>query len=86
MQAYIDAFNRADVGAVVALYAADATVEDPVGSPPKSGAAEIGAFYTYSVATGENSVSTPRSAAPTATAPRWPSAPRSAPSRCASST
>src|SRR5450432_3545859 len=52
MQAYIDAFNSADVAAIVALYAADATVEDPVGSPLKRGAAEIGAFYTHSVATG----------------------------------
>jgi steroid delta-isomerase len=52
MQAYIDSFNSADVAAIVALYAPDATVEDPVGSPLKRGAAEIGAFYTHSVATG----------------------------------
>jgi steroid delta-isomerase len=52
MQAYIDAFNSGNVAAIVALYAADATVEDPVGAPRTRGAAEIGAFYTYSVATG----------------------------------
>jgi steroid Delta-isomerase len=52
MQAYIDAFNRADTAAILALYAPDATVEDPVGSPVKHGIAEIGAFYTFSVATG----------------------------------
>jgi steroid Delta-isomerase len=52
MQAYIDAFNSGSTAAIVALYAPDATVEDPVGSPRKRGAAEIGAFYTYSVATG----------------------------------
>ncbi len=52
MQAYIDAFNSGNVAAVVALYAPEATVEDPVGSPLKRGAAEIGAFYTHSVATG----------------------------------
>lgn len=45
MQAYIDAFNRKDLAAIVALYADDATVEDPVGSPVKSGRAEIEAFY-----------------------------------------
>ncbi len=33
MQAYIDAFNSGSADAVVALYAEDATVEDPVGSP-----------------------------------------------------
>ena len=42
MQAYIDAFNRADTAAILALYAPDATVEDPVGSPVKHGIAEMG--------------------------------------------
>lgn len=45
MQEYIDAFNRVDLEAIVNLYANDATVEDPVGSPPKSGRDEIHAFY-----------------------------------------
>ncbi len=52
MQAYIDAFNSGSAAAVVALYAAEATVEDPVGSPLKRGRAEIEAFYTHSIATG----------------------------------
>ncbi|MBS0378871.1 MAG: nuclear transport factor 2 family protein [Proteobacteria bacterium] len=52
MQAYIDAFNSGSAQAVAALYAEDATVEDPVGSPPKRGRAEILAFYTHSIATG----------------------------------
>ncbi|WP_028080174.1 steroid Delta-isomerase [Solimonas soli] len=52
MQAYIDGFNRADAGAVVALYADDAIVEDPVGSKPKQGRAEIARFYQMSIATG----------------------------------
>ncbi len=52
MQAYIDAFNSGSAEAVVALYAEDATVEDPVGSPVKRGKAEIRAFYTHSIATG----------------------------------
>jgi len=52
MQAYIDAFNSGSAAAVVALYAEDATVEDPVGSPPKRGKAEIQAFYSHSIATG----------------------------------
>ena len=41
MQAYIDAFNSGSVEAVLALYAEEATVEDPVGSPLKRGKAQI---------------------------------------------
>jgi steroid Delta-isomerase len=52
MQAYIDAFNSGNAAAVVALYATEATVEDPVGSPAKRGHAEISAFYTHSISTG----------------------------------
>jgi len=52
MQAYIDAFNSGSAAAVVALYADDASVEDPVGSPPKQGKEAIRAFYTDSIATG----------------------------------
>ena len=52
MQEYIDAFNRVDTAGVVALYADDATVEDPVGSPVKSGKAAITEFYTMAMKTG----------------------------------
>jgi steroid delta-isomerase len=52
MQAYIDAFNSGSVEAIAALYAENATVEDPVGSPVKSGLAQIRAFYSHSIATG----------------------------------
>ncbi|HEY9544854.1 MAG TPA: steroid Delta-isomerase [Solimonas sp.] len=52
MQAYIDGFNRADPAGVAALYADDATVEDPVGSPLKTGKAEITKFYEFSMKTG----------------------------------
>lgn len=52
MQAYIDAFERADLAALVGLYADDATVEDPVGSEPKVGRAEIEAFYATALETG----------------------------------
>lgn len=52
MQAYIDNFNRSDAGAIAALYADDATVEDPVGSPVKKGKAEIAAFYKMAIQTG----------------------------------
>ncbi len=52
MQAYIDLFNRADPAGIADLYADNATVEDPVGSPLKNGKAEIAAFYQMAVATG----------------------------------
>jgi steroid Delta-isomerase len=52
MQAYLDAFNRGSAQQVAELYAEDATLEDPVGSPLKRGRAEIVAFYTHTIATG----------------------------------
>ncbi len=52
MQAYIDTFNRADAAGIADLYADDATVEDPVGSPLKTGKKEIAEFYKMAVATG----------------------------------
>lgn len=52
MQEYIDAFNRDDLAAILNLYADDATVEDPVGSEPKRGRAEIDAFYAEAMKTG----------------------------------
>lgn len=52
MQAYIDAFNRADADAIVALYADDATVEDPVGTAVKSGRKAIAEFYAYAIKSG----------------------------------
>lgn len=51
MQAYLDAFNRGDLAALMALYADDATVEDPVGSTPKRGRAQIHAFYAMALKT-----------------------------------
>ncbi len=52
VHAYVDGFARGDAEALVALFADDATVEDPVGTPPKRGREEIRAFYALSVATG----------------------------------
>ncbi|WP_199534812.1 nuclear transport factor 2 family protein [Rhodoferax lacus] len=50
VHSYVRALNAADLDAIVALFADDAVVEDPVGSPPKKGLAEIRAFYAASVA------------------------------------
>ena len=52
VQAYVDGFATGNVDAIVALFAENATVEDPVGSPVKQGNDEIHAFYAGSVATG----------------------------------
>lgn len=52
LQAYIDHFNAADPEAIAALYAEDATVEDPVGSEPKRGREAILEFYRMAVQTG----------------------------------
>ena len=50
VQAYVAAHNAGDLEAIVALYADDASVEDPVGSPPKLGIAAIRTFYARSTA------------------------------------
>jgi len=47
---YVRALNACDLEAIVALYASDATVEDPVGSEPRRGAEAIRAFYATVVA------------------------------------
>lgn len=46
---YIRALNESDLDGIVALYADDAVVEDPVGTPPHSGHAAIRAFYANSL-------------------------------------
>lgn len=49
VEAYIRALNAGDLDGIVALYAEDAVVEDPVGSPPKRGLEDIRAFYAASL-------------------------------------
>ncbi|WP_029527775.1 nuclear transport factor 2 family protein [Polaromonas glacialis] len=49
VEAYVRALNASDLDAIVALYADDAVVEDPVGTAPKRGLAEIRAFYAGSL-------------------------------------
>lgn len=47
---YVRALNAGDLDAIIALYADAATVEDPIGSPPKVGCAAIREFYAVSTA------------------------------------
>ena len=49
---YIEAFNAADATRVVALFADNASIEDPVGTPLKEGKSEIETFYTYATSVG----------------------------------
>lgn len=51
VQAYVDRTNGGDAAGIVALFASDAVIEDPVGTPPKTGA-EIAAWFDNSVAFG----------------------------------
>ncbi|MBN8838972.1 MAG: nuclear transport factor 2 family protein, partial [Sphingomonadales bacterium] len=52
VERYIDAFANQNPEGVVALFAEDATVEDPIGSPAHVGLEAIRTFYTASMATG----------------------------------
>lgn len=45
MARYLELVSRGDVDAILALYARDAIVEDPVGQPPHIGHHAIDAFY-----------------------------------------
>ena len=52
VQAYFDLFNAQDAAGIADLYAEDAVVTDPVGTPPKTGKAAILAFYTIALKNG----------------------------------
>ena len=45
VEGYVAAYNARDLPAILALYAPEATMEDPVGDPPARGPEEIGALY-----------------------------------------
>ena len=52
VHAYIGAFEKGDTEAVLALFADDATLEDPLGTPVRHGLDEIREFYAGSMVTG----------------------------------
>ncbi|NJO34653.1 MAG: SnoaL-like domain-containing protein [Rhodospirillales bacterium] len=45
LQRYVDHINAGDLDKLVALFAEDAVVEDPIGAEPKRGRAAIRDFY-----------------------------------------
>jgi len=52
VETYINSFSKRDVEAIVGLYADDATIEDPVGTPLKEGIDAVREFYTGAVTNG----------------------------------
>jgi steroid Delta-isomerase len=52
VQMYVEAFEKADLSIIRKLYAVDATLEDPVGSPARHGIEEIIEFYKAGFAMG----------------------------------
>lgn len=52
VEGYIEHFNAQDHNAIAQLYAENATVEDPIGTPIKNGREEIRTFYEKAVSSG----------------------------------
>lgn len=51
LQSYIDGFNTSDLSAILGLFADDAIVEDPVGTPPIQGE-QLRKFYSRGIGMG----------------------------------
>ena len=66
MRAYIERINAVDLEGVLALFALDATVEDPVGAGVHQGADALRAFYSLALA---NNAKLARRSAPRAIMP-----------------
>lgn len=49
MQRYVDAITEGDLEGILELFAEDAVVEDPIGSPPKVGKEALREFYQMTV-------------------------------------
>lgn len=49
---YVEAFDKADIDIIKAIYAQNATVEDPVGTEPHVGIEAICTFYEGALASG----------------------------------
>jgi len=49
---YVEAFDKKDISIIKAIYADNAVVEDPVGTDPYRGIAEIVAFYEQGLSMG----------------------------------
>jgi steroid Delta-isomerase len=52
VHAYVEAFAKGDVSIIDSIFADDATVEDPIGTPIHNGKEAILAFYSGAMQTG----------------------------------
>ena len=52
VRTYAESFNRGDLDGILSIFAEDATVEDPVGTPLKRGHEELRAFFGVGVQMG----------------------------------
>lgn len=52
VEAYVTSYNRGDLDGVCAVFAEDAIVEDPVGTPPRVGQAALREFFAVGIQAG----------------------------------
>lgn len=52
VEAYVRSYNRRDLDGVCAVFAEDAVVEDPVGTPPRAGQAALREFFAVGIEAG----------------------------------
>jgi steroid delta-isomerase len=52
VRTYVISYNASDLDGILSIFGADATVEDPVGTPLKKGHAELRAFFAVGVKAG----------------------------------
>lgn len=52
VRTYVESYNRGDLDGIIRIFAADAKVEDPVGSPIRQGHAALREFFAVGVDAG----------------------------------
>ena len=52
VEAYVESYNRGDITALCAVFAENAVVEDPVGTPPRIGQAALREFFAIGITAG----------------------------------
>jgi steroid delta-isomerase len=52
VETYVASYNRGDLDGICAIFAENASVEDPVGTPPRIGQAALREFFAVGIAAG----------------------------------
>lgn len=52
VEAYVRNYNRSDLDGLCAVFAEDAVIEDPVGTPPHAGQAALREFFAIGISAG----------------------------------